>query len=736
MQPPVSVIVNTVDRVEALGNLLRGLTQVRYPDFEVIVVAGPSQDATDELLEEWADRVRVERCPIRNLSVSRNIGVRAAATDFVAFIDDDAVPEPAWLTELMAGFDSDEVAAVGGWVYDHTGHSFQCTHTGADRLGNARPDHPEPLDDLCVPGAWRFPYAPGGNGVYRRETLMAVGGFDEEFEYYLEETDLCLRLIDHGWVVRQVDGGAIHHKFLSSSRRSVDRVLRDRYAVVKNKVYFSIVNAADDVPITQVMSDNVAFAEIHRADAKWHLHNGTATAEDVEESLSSIERGWHAGLAAGLRGRTRLGFLEPLTLDRSQYIPFPTIALDEPLRIVFVSQTIPPTVIGGIGRYFLDLAGELAARGHEVRVVTTGTGHPTVDLENGVWIHRIPKEADDDLMVGQIAVPSRIAANANAVADEVERIAATNGIDLVYAAMWDVEHLAVMERSLAPVVTALVTTFGITLRTRPEWAEDAEFMAHLGTPLLALERWVLDRSDGLHAISDAIVHDVELTAGPIDVDRTVVAPIGEEDRFADQIAGPGDGDGGCTFLFVGRFEKRKGIDLLLGALPDLLGSHPLVRVRLIGRTDLPGESGTPYWQEFIETHGDSPWFDRVELLGEVPDEVLAEALATSDVLVAPSRFESFGLVYLEGMMAGLPVVAVREGAATEVLVDDEVALLVDADSGELGSALARLAQDPELRARLGAGGRRRFKDRYTAECMADRVERILDAVATRRTSRG
>ena len=152
----VSVIINTLDRADALEILLDALTRITHRRFEVVVVVGPCTDHTDEVLDRWAGAVKVLHCPEPNLSMSRNIGIAAAAGDLIAFIDDDAVPEPAWLDELLAGFDDDpegEVAGVGGWVWDHTGHSLQCRHTGADRLGNARPDYPVAMDLLSFPGS-------------------------------------------------------------------------------------------------------------------------------------------------------------------------------------------------------------------------------------------------------------------------------------------------------------------------------------------------------------------------------------------------------------------------------------------------------------------------------------------------------------------------------------------------------------------------------------------------------
>ncbi len=744
-RPPVSVVINTLDRADALEKLLRALEQITYPDFEVVVVVGPCSDHTDQVLAGWEGRVKHLRCSEANLSMSRNIGIEACAAEYVAFIDDDAVPEPCWLDELMDGFGddpADEVAGVGGWVFDHTGHSLQCDHTGADRLGNARPDYQRPLDPLSFPGSRLFPYAPGGNAVYRKDRLVAAGGFDEEYQYYLEETDLCARLIDRGWVIRQLDGGAIHHKFLPSAIRTSTKVLKDRFAVVKNKIYFSIINGAAHHTMTEILDDDVEFCQHHRNDAVWHREHGNMTPDEAEASLASIDRAWNAGLSAGMRGRVALGFPDgTIAQPAPPYLPFRRGPVrPDRLRLCFVSQSLPPTVIGGIGRYVLDVARELAARGHEIHIVTTGESHDTVDLEEGVWIHRILKDGPhvppgrEILRGADLVVPDRIGRNAAAVLAEVDRITRSGPLDAVYAAMWDVEHLEVMRRTDIPVVTALVTTFAITLRTRPEWSADPEFMEHFGRPLLELERWVLDRSGTLHAISEAIRADVELTSEvQLDPQRVVVAPIGAVDRFPDAVAdatvydAPGDAPGAPTVLFVGRFEKRKGIDLLLGAIPAVVEQAPGARIVTAGRTDLAGEHGRPYAEEFLERHDGADWLDRVDLLGEVDDDLLWQLYATADVLVAPSRFESFGLIYVEAMMAGIPVVAVDAGAAPEVVLDGVTGVLVAPNAEALSTALVALLEDADRRRALGRAGRRRYEEHFSVRRMADGIEGPLIA---------
>ncbi len=730
--PTVSVIINTLNRGPSLRHTLAALGQLTYPAFEVVVVNGPSTDDTEVVLVEYADRVKVRRCPEPNLSMSRNIGIAAASGEIVAFIDDDGVPEPRWLEALVALYDTDEVAGAGGVVFDHTGHEYQCRFNSCDRLGNATFDHDHPLDDWCVPGASRFPYLIGTNSSFRRDRLLEVGGFDEEYEYYLDETDVCLRLVDAGYVLRQGTDAPVHHKFLPSDVRSESRVTLNNFPVVKNKIYFSLVNRSDE-PMAQVFEDNAAFARLRSADLEHHFALGNITAEQAWAGDAQIEAAWPVGIQAGLRGRTRMIDAALVRSEREGFRPFPTVRPEgRRLRLCFVTQTLPPAETGGIGRYMLDLARALADRGHEVRIITTGTGHSTVDLESGVWVHRILKDAPSRPDPAMPAMPERIRSNATAVADEVARLHRQCPLDAVYGAMWDTETVEVFRRCAVPVVTALVTTMGISLRTRPEWRDSAEFMEALGSPLLGLERWLLDHSDAVHAISEAIIRDVDATSGT-EVDRgaVTVAPLGVVDRAgAGGAPGTASGGSGCEMLFVGRFEKRKGIDLLLEAVPIVLAAEPGTRFTFIGRDDLPGEHGGSYRAGFEELHAGQEWLDRVTFRGEVSDDELWDAYRACDVFVAPSRFESFGLIFVEAMMQSRPVVALRAGAAVEVVDDAITGVLVEPDRADLlAEALVELARDPSRRSALGAAGRKRFLDEYSIGAMADRAEGMFNSVA-------
>ncbi|MBP3515015.1 MAG: glycosyltransferase family 2 protein, partial [Alphaproteobacteria bacterium] len=100
----VSVVINTYNRAEYLDRALQSLYYQEYPDFEVIVVNGPSTDNTEEIMQKYAQDIKIGHCSEANLAISRNIGIAMASGDYVAFMDDDAVPEPEWLNVLLSGF--------------------------------------------------------------------------------------------------------------------------------------------------------------------------------------------------------------------------------------------------------------------------------------------------------------------------------------------------------------------------------------------------------------------------------------------------------------------------------------------------------------------------------------------------------------------------------------------------------------------------------------------------------
>src|SRR3954447_20047449 len=121
----ISVVINTYNRIASLPTALKALSIQRYHDLEVVVVDGPSDDGTlDYLSSRWAGQIKICRCPEANLSKSRNVGIRNSSGDIICFTDDDGVPEPDWLDQLVGAYEDPKVAAAGGWVRNHTGVDY------------------------------------------------------------------------------------------------------------------------------------------------------------------------------------------------------------------------------------------------------------------------------------------------------------------------------------------------------------------------------------------------------------------------------------------------------------------------------------------------------------------------------------------------------------------------------------------------------------------------------------
>ena len=114
--------------------------------------------------------------------------------------------------------------------------------------------------------------------------------------------------------------------------------------------------------------------------------------------------------------------------------------------------------------------------------------------------------------------------------------------------------------------------------------------------------------------------------------------------------------GTIRVLFVGRLEERKGIDVLLEAAKAILRDHPHVHIDIVGNETLIGANNVTYRDAFKADRDADAVRDRVFFHGEVSEAALRGYYRACDIFVAPSRFESFGLILLEAMMFGKPVI--------------------------------------------------------------------------------
>jgi GT2 family glycosyltransferase len=202
--PRISVLVCSHNGARTIRDCLEGLLALEYPDYEVIVVDDGSTDATAEIAGEYD--LRLIRTENRGLSNARNTGMEAATGEIVAYLDDDAWPDPHWLTYLAAGFMSAEHAGIGG--------------------PNIAPPNEGTIPD-CVAHAPGGPvhvllsdqeaeHIPGCNMAFRKTCLQVIGGFDPQFSVAGDDADICWRLRQEGWTLGFSPAAVVWHHRRSS----------------------------------------------------------------------------------------------------------------------------------------------------------------------------------------------------------------------------------------------------------------------------------------------------------------------------------------------------------------------------------------------------------------------------------------------------------------------------------------------------------------------------------------
>ncbi len=344
------------------------------------------------------------------------------------------------------------------------------------------------------------------------------------------------------------------------------------------------------------------------------------------------------------------------------------------MRVLMVSWEFPPHTVGGLGRHVADIAPELAAQGVDLHIITPLIGdapqheQPALNLH----VHRVAGAVRTDDRAGLIERTQR--ANTSLEAEALALHADVGGFDLIHAHDWLAAFSSVaLQHALQRPLVATIHSL--------EWGR---MQGHIHTPqswwIHNIERELATNAARIITVSRYMAHQahdvLHVSPGMIDVIYNgVTLPCAAAPRPA-----PNDeqrclvrrryaADHEALICFVGRLVHEKGAHMLLAALPRIRERVPHAKLVI---------AGTGPERDHLRHQAEaSGMADHVQFVGYISDDARNELYGVADVAVFPSLYEPFGIVALEAMSYGCPVVVSATGGLAEIVDAHETGITTE-----------------------------------------------------------
>jgi D-inositol-3-phosphate glycosyltransferase len=399
-------------------------------------------------------------------------------------------------------------------------------------------------------------------------------------------------------------------------------------------------------------------------------------------------------------------------------------------RVAYLSIHTSPLAVpgsgdaGGMNVYVHELAQTMAGRGVQVDVFTRGSHAAEVEVVPGYRVVQVPAGAVAS--AGDDALAAAVGDFAEGMARWAVRHRAS--YDILHSHYWlsGWAGLLLHEVLRVPLAISFHTLGRVKDATRR--ADEAP----AGLLRLAAETEVIARAGCVIASTPTEAEQLiehyganpeRLCTSPPGVDHRVFRPGSRAEARA-ALGLPAEES---VVLFVGRLQPLKGPDVALAAFSHLAASLPAARLLMVGGPSGPqGEAEAAGLHRRAAAAGLS---ERVLFHPPIPHAALAGYYRAADVLVVPSRSESFGLVAAEAQACGLPVVAAAVGGLSHVVADGESGILVSGwEPEDYAAALRLILTEPDFAARLSAGAVAQA-ERFSWPATADRLLELYSGIA-------
>lgn len=391
------------------------------------------------------------------------------------------------------------------------------------------------------------------------------------------------------------------------------------------------------------------------------------------------------------------------------------------MKALYIVTAFPRNPDDVITPWLVEMIVRLRERGVDVEVLAPAYRGMATQRVHGILVHRFryapsvwetlthDQTAPDRIRerpVMAALLPGYVLGGAHAA----RRLAREGGFDLVHA-FWPLPHgLLGLAAKHAAGIPLVETFFGVELT----WVESQL------APLRPVLRRIVRGADAVTAISThtaSLLDRLAPGACPVIIPFGAAVEAEEPEPVVDEHL-----HSGLRLLFVGRLVERKGVHVLLDALA-LLPEEPPIRLELVG--DGPEREALEHRARALGVQ------DRIRFHGYVSRERLEEKLRECDALALPAvtdakgDVEGLGVVLLEAMSFGKPVIASMSGGITDIVRPGENGILVPpGDAGALAAAVESFARDPVETRRLGAAAHSYVRDRFSWDAILDRLEAV------------
>ena len=384
---------------------------------------------------------------------------------------------------------------------------------------------------------------------------------------------------------------------------------------------------------------------------------------------------------------------------------------EKKLHVLMLSWEYPPRIVGGLSRHVKDLSDALAERDTKVSIITCGTKDaPWEENKNNLSVYRVPEKIID--------TPNFISwiyfLNLSMMIKALE-INRTNPIDIIHAHDWLSAFAGyVLKHSLKK---PLLSTIHATEHGRNQgiYTEEQKFIHNV-------EWWLTYESWKVIVCSNNMKDEVMFLFNlPYDKIKIIPNGINPENLKTtldyNEVRSKFLNQDEKMILFIGRMHYQKGADYLLRSIPYIINDFPKVKFIFVGTG--------PQLDYLIEESKNLGINEKVIFTGFVDDNLRNALLHASDICVFPSIYEPFGIVALEAMALGKPVVASRLGGFAEIIEDGIDGILFEPKNIlDLANKIKMLLYNDDLREKIGKMAIKKALEKYSWKSIAEETKKV------------